>query len=116
MQTAYFKLIRGDTETLGFTVTDENGTRLNLNSITATLSIKRRDADAGSLLVKKFVAPSPIPTPIVDLTNGYFEFVLTKTDTQINPGRYKFDVQIDFPNGTRKTSIGDVDVVGDLTK
>jgi hypothetical protein len=109
MQT--IEIIRGDDVTLSITLTDVNGTALNITDGTVFFTIKQNitDTDTDALL----------KTSVTSHTNGaagLTSIPLTATQTDITPGVYYYDLQVkDAQNRIQSTEIGKIIVSQDAT-
>ena len=109
--TERINIIRRDDVTLTVTITDEQGTPLNLTEATVYFTVKNRktDTDAQALITKEV-------TSHVNPTAGITEVELTDEDTDIDSRSYFFDVQVKTSdNKIRSLSYGLIRVQQDIT-
>lgn len=88
------KIIRGDTITIPLTITDSNGSAVDLTGATIFFTIKENlnDADSDALLQKNV-------TSHVSDSGGLSQIDLATTDTNLSEGTYYYDIQIKFSSG-----------------
>lgn len=107
---------RGDTKVFNLTFT-KNGAVYNVENMTLwmTLKSKRTDTDANAAMQVQsaFSAGSP-------WAGGKGSITLTPADTNINPGKYYYDIQLVDASGspavvTTITS-GSVNILDDITR
>ena len=109
--TERINIIRRDDVTLTVTITDEQGTPLNLTGATVyfTVKAKKTDTDAQALITKEV-------TSHVNPTAGITEVELTDVDTDIESRSYFFDVQVKTSDDKiRSLSYGLIRVNQDIT-
>lgn len=104
-------IIKGDTSNITVTFTDENSTAIDLTGSTVFFTVKKALSDSDdNALIKKDI------TSHTDAVNGITEIILTPTDTSINSGSYKADLQIKNATGDiMSTEVGTVTVTQDVT-
>lgn len=89
-------LIRGNTQTVTTEFIDDvNDTPINITGATVYFTVKNSydDPDSAALIAKTV-------TSHTDPTNGETQFVLSATDTDIEPREYYYDLKIQFMSGT----------------
>ena len=106
-------IIRGDTPTLNFTIT-ENSNPVSLVGATLYFTVKRKpdddETDAKAIISKKV-------TSHVDAVGGITKIELTVSDTTKPPRDYRFDVQIKDSSGNiTSTEYGLFRVLADITR
>jgi len=90
------EIIRGDTTDITVTITDENGSAVDITGATVYFTIKSKisDDDSNSLIQKEI-------TNHTDPINGKTTISLSATETaEFPPDNYVWDLQIKFPDGT----------------
>jgi hypothetical protein len=105
---------RGDTLSRLITITNSNGTALNLTGYTAFFTIKNISDnsadDSSAILAKNWTTHS-------DPVNGQTLLTATPAQMTIDEGTYKYDVQIKSPAGDITTVIaGNISILEDITK
>jgi len=96
---ANLEIYRRDDETYTLTFTNSNGTAYDLTDCTVFMTVKRSQEDSDDeAVISKTV------TSHTDPTSGITTIALTPTDTDIEEGRYYFDIQL-------KTSAGEIKTV-----
>lgn len=107
-------IIRGDTVSITFTLTDENGDPVNLTGSTVYFTAKKQidddAADAKAVISKDVTSHS-------DPVNGETIINLTSSDTDIDLGIYFYDIQIkDSINNITSLPVKQLKVVEDVTR
>jgi hypothetical protein len=93
---ADISLIRGDSSSIGFEITEDN-TPVDLTGSTVFFTVKPALTDD----VTDTTAVIAIEvTNHTDPTNGKTSIPLAPTDTNVVPGDYYYDIQIKHQNGT----------------
>lgn len=108
---------RGDTKTYSLTVTDANGSAVDISGwhIWITFKTNKDDADVDAILQKDITLPSG-----GDSANGLATLTLTSTETSIAVGKYFYDIQrvvnpaVD-PQDVETIGYGSVKVLQDIT-
>jgi len=90
------ELVRGNSPTINVTVTDDEGTVVNLTGYTMKMSVKYQaeDTDANALI-------GPLTATIANPASGIGVFSLTPTNTDIGAGDYVYDIKIENAGGTQ---------------
>ena len=105
------KLFRGDTRDITVTVYDTDGSVLDLTDYTMTITVKKdpNAADASAALQTTAVIASP--------ATGVGVFGLTAANTNITPGTYSYDVQVNKSTRNVYTVLsGTFQVLQDITQ
>lgn len=107
------ELIRGDSASIGFTITDD-GTAVDLTGSTVFFTAKPTlDADATDAAAVISVEV----TSHTDPTNGITSIPLTASDTNVTPGEYFYDVQVKkADNSIISIKYRKLEVVADVTR
>lgn len=92
------KHIRGDTWQRAWLIADAAGQPVDLTGAAARLQV--RDA-AGALVMSASLLDGALlmATP----SSGRIDLVMPATLTNIAPGAYRFDLELTFPSGLRRT-------------
>lgn len=111
-------ILRNDTRTINVTIT-EDGSPLDITGYTIWFTVRdigtldnitsqTNDSDAVIHLEN---------TVHTDPTNGVTTFILSKTDTNVDPKRYAYDVSMKDGSGNITTIVyGQVDIIADVTR
>lgn len=111
-------IARGDTKTFEVTVTDANGDAVNLTGYKIFFTVRERgslitlttNSDTDAVIYKvidSFASPA----------SGICEINLTDTDTEVEPKKYVYDIQIiDDGGGISTAVIDDFIVLADVTR
>lgn len=92
------KLIRGDTLRRSWIISDANGTPVPLSGASARLHFRNAAKD---LVAQASTVDGKL---VIDDTQGRIDLNLPFTDTEIlQPGSYKFDIEVTYPDNRRKT-------------
>lgn len=105
-------VIRGDDVTLTMTFRDSDGNAIDITGGTVFFTVKKRlsQTDAQAAIQKEVTSHS-------DPTNGQTRVALSKTDTDITPGVYKYDFQLRTAGGSiQSSSAGRFTVKRDVTQ
>jgi len=94
------EVYRGETKTLNLTVKDGAGNLVDLTGSTLYFTVKKREAERDCVIQKisSDTAQIEIASPA---TRGTAEIFLYPSDTNIDPGKYRFDIWIVLPSGAR---------------
>jgi len=95
-------IFRADTESINCTVTDEAGNPFDLTGYTMTLTVKKNHGDPDSSAIIQGTGTSLNPTAGV----GIIE--LTHIQTDVPPGKYYYDVQINDGTSVVKTVVASI--------
>ena len=104
-------LIKRDDVDLDITFTDKNGDPIDLNGCTVFFTMKRKltDVDEDAVIEKEI-------TSHVDPTNGETRVSLTNEETNIKPGYYFYDVQVEDEEAKIISSaVGQIRILQDVT-
>lgn len=112
MSTTPLNLIRGDDVNLDLEFTDEEGTAIDITDIEVFFTVKARKSDTDdNAVISKEV------TSHTDAVNGLSTVSLSKTETDIEPGMYHFDIQLKDSEGKVSSSVpGVIRVYQDITR
>lgn len=97
------QIIKGDSESIEVIVSNEAGQSFDLTGFTCKLSIK-----ANSTFVKE--------GSIDNAQNNKVLFNLTSQETNIIPGNYKYDIQIQRDEVVKTIAGGIITVLADITQ
>ena len=97
-----------DTKTWTITVIDSDEAVFSLSGYTIRFSVKEKSSDADGDAVISSTGT------ITDAAGGVFTIDLTKADTDIAPGTYVYDIQID--NGSSAVEAAEASVSSNLLK
>jgi hypothetical protein len=91
---------RGASKTLNLTVKDADGNPVDLTGATLYFTVKRKETDASCIIQKisSDVAQIEIASPA---TQGTAQIFLQPSDTNKDPGKYRFDVWVVLASGAR---------------
>lgn len=105
-------MIRGDTEQLTIPVLDNTGAAMDLTDYTVKFTVKKHTNDNDNEAVI-----GPLNCTVATPANGIALLTITSTQTNIEPGTYYYDVQIN--NGSTVYTVatsGTVTISDDVTK
>lgn len=111
------EIIRADNITWEMTVVNiEDGLAVNIAGASMTFSVKEKIGDATVLITK--TDSSGIVIDGDQATNtGKFQLSLMPADTDnLDPGTYKFDIEIILSTRTGTIARGDLEILGDYTR
>lgn len=112
MEPGHFVITSGDTEEIAFTIMDEHNARVDLTGAEAYFAMRQNAKEVGN----EFEMNVNMNDPDNNLSEGYLVMKIAARDNCANPGKYTFQLQITWSDGRRKTAIGTVDVIGDLSR
>ena len=90
-------IVRNDTKNFYVMVEDENGDPFNLTNYTAVFTARSSYSEANPAIESDGVISAP--------ATGRIDFELTPTDTDVNEGVYKYDIQIDISDDPKYTPV-----------
>lgn len=90
-------LYRGDSWTRSWTFTDATGAPLDLNGAAARLHV--RDAAGGAVIIASLLEGRLT----VDSVAGRIDMIVPYALTNLAPGSYRFDLEVTFATGIRRT-------------
>lgn len=96
------EIFRADTESVVVTVTDEAGNPFDLTGYTITLTVKKNHGDADGNAIIQQTGSSSNPT------SGVGTVELTHIQTDVPPGKYYYDVQINDGTTVVKTVVASI--------
>lgn len=96
------KIFRADTESVVVTVTDESGNPFDLTGYTITLTVKKNHGDSDADAIMQQVGSSTNPT------SGVGQVDLTYNQTDVPPGKYYYDIQINDGTSVVKTVVSSI--------
>lgn len=101
-----FQVVRGDDKTWTFTFVDSDGNAIDITGYIFFFTVKSRsqDTDAEAIISKDI-------TILSDPTNGIMQVSVTNSETSINVGSYRFDLQWKDTSDKIKTVTGPGDFV-----
>jgi len=107
------EIIRGDTPAFTINVTDNGGDAFDLTSYSMRMTVKRNKADTDTNAII-----GPKIATIASPTTGIGVITLSSTDTDVDPGEYLYDIQINNGSSNVYTIIGPkkFTVIDDITK
>ncbi|MFN4003321.1 MAG: hypothetical protein ACK4J1_01265 [Hylemonella sp.] len=94
---AAVKIYRGDTWQRAWVLTDASGAPLDLTGASARLHA--RDAEGAKVMEASSADGRLTLQPAL----GRIDLVMPKEATGIAPGSYRFDLEVTFPSGIRRT-------------
>lgn len=111
MATNISNFYRGDTNTIGLTITSNSiAYDITGSTIWFTLKKNKNDADSQASLQKEV-------TSHTNPSGGITAITLSATDTNIQPGKYFYDIQMKTSGGEIYTlASGTVEVLEDVTR
>ncbi len=97
MVTAAVKLYRGDTWQRAWVIQDAAGAPVDLTGAAARLHV--RDADG----VKVMEASTADGRLTLQPAHGRIDLLMPKEATGVAPSAYRFDLEVTYPSGVRRT-------------
>lgn len=94
---AAVKVYRGDTWQRAWVLTDASGAPLDLSGAAARLHV--RDAQ-GAKVMEASTSDGRIT---LQPSLGRVDLVMPKEATDVAPGTYRFDIELTYPSGVRRT-------------
>lgn len=105
------QIIRGDTQTIEFSL-EENNIPIDLTGSTVFFTVKSNldDTDEQALISKEITVHT---APLL----GETEIELTSEDTDIDPGKYYYDIQVKYANDTiASIKYRQLEILADVTR
>ena len=102
-------IIRGDDVVINLELVDDDGTAVDLTDTVLRFSVKRRFEDADVILTKEITVHE-------EPENGISNIVLSDQETDLEPGSYFWDLEIEADGLTSSTDYGIFKVKPDITK
>jgi len=105
------EIIRGDSEPFEITLADEDGAPIDLTGAIIYFTVKKRKSDSdANASISKVITDHTSPE------NGESLISLTAEDTNIEPGTYFWDIQIDRDGDIDSVKYGILKVFSDVTR
>ena len=104
-------LTKGDDKDYLLTFTDDSGTAVDITSGTVYFTCKKSlsDADSDAVFAKKVTNHS-------DPTNGKTTVSLSHADTDVEVGRYFYDIQLTLANKVHTLMKGTLEITYEVTE
>ena len=87
---AHLSVVRGDTKLYKVTVKDAAGVVLNILGYGASFTLRDNPFDTTAIISKTFGSGITFTDPI----NGIMQIELLNTDTEIDVGKYIYDIEV----------------------
>jgi hypothetical protein len=111
--TTHLSIVRGDSKLYKVTVKDADGKVVNILGYTATFTVRDNPFDSSSIMSKT----SPEGVEFTDPINGVMQINILNTDTQVDLGKYVYDVEVVDLLGRHITVVqGNFSVTWDCTR
>lgn len=106
------EIYRGDSKTYTLTFTDGDGAAIDITGWTIFFTAKRLESDADAdAVITKDVTSHTSPT------EGLSAITLSATDTNVNPKKYYYDIQVKKDDGSIITLTKDkLEILTDITR
>ncbi len=105
------EIIQGDDTTIRFTITDQDGSPVDLSSANLVFSVIE-DFDS----VTKTITETTVSGLHTEPASGLTYVFLPHADTNIDPGNYFWDIELQYGNGMiNSVKHGKLTVVQDVT-
>jgi hypothetical protein len=109
-------IYRGDTKVFNLAFT-EDGDAKDISNMKLFMTVKSKptDLDANAAIQVQTTFPAGSPS-----TAGIGTLTLTSVDTNVNPGKYHYDMQLVDPSGSpaivTTLASGTIDILADITR
>jgi hypothetical protein len=101
-------VIRGDDVVIDIELLDDNGDALDLTDTVITFTVKKRLESGEAVIVKEV-------SEFDDPASGVASINLSNTETDITPGSYLWDIQIEIDGAISSTDYGIFRIKPDIT-
>jgi hypothetical protein len=88
--TAHLSMVRGDSKLYKVTVKDSDGVVVNILGYTASFTVRSNPLDAVAIISKTTSSGITLTDP----ANGIMQIALANTDTEIDVGKYAYDIEV----------------------
>jgi len=88
--TTHLSMVRGDNKLYKVTVKDSAGVVVNILGYTASFTVRNNPLDTTSVISKTTASGITITDP----ANGVMQVALSNTDTEIDVGKYAYDIEV----------------------
>tara|TARA_Y100000310_G_scaffold324209_1_gene385811 strand:- start:329 stop:673 length:345 start_codon:yes stop_codon:yes gene_type:complete len=88
--TTHLSMVRGDSKLFKVTVKDATGTVVNILGYGASFTVRDNPLDTTSVISKTFGSG----ITFTDASNGIMQIELSNTDTEVDVGKYTYDIEV----------------------